>query len=325
MGPTFIKLSQFVSTRSDVFSKDICDELKELQDNVAPVSWNLLKSSIPPNIFSSINEVPIASASICQVHLARIIGNDNDVVIKIKRPNIDEQIRLDFEGLLVFIKWLKLFSNSRRLNEFEILFTEYYNLLLEEVNFIKEVNNMKKFAEMFKDKKWIKIPNVYENYSDNSCITMEYVPAIKIDNIEKLKSLGFNLEKIASKLIECYVDQMLNGDLIHIDCHSSNLNITSTGKIVFYDFGMVLKLDDKIKLYFNDLLIALYDKDIDESTRLIVDIGLVIVEPCKMPYLKKFMIFFLSYIEKMDIKDFKISYIDTLNKSVVSLYYYCVV
>ena len=313
MGPTFIKIGQFISTRSDIFSKEITDELKDLQDNVAPLSWDTLKhkvSSLDTSIFDSIDESPIASASIGQVHLAKL--NDKDVVIKIKRPNIDAQIKADFEGLLVFIKWMKLFSKDRRLIEFQILFTEYYNLLLEEVNFIKEIDNMDKFGIMFGKTKWIKIPTVYKELSTNDYIIMEYVPAIKIDNIDKMRSLGFNLEKIASKLIECYVDQIITHNHIHLDGHSGNLGITVDGKIVFYDFGMVLQLDDRVQLYFNDLLIALYNKDIDAVSDLIVDIGLVIVEPGKLPYLKKFMLFFLSYIEKMDVKDFKL---DTFKKN----------
>ena len=313
MGPTFIKIGQFISTRSDIFPKDITDELKELQDNVAPIPWNSIKtrlSSLDITAFDSIDETPLASASIGQVHRAKL--KNQEVVIKIKRPDIDNQIKSDFEGLLIFIKMMKLFSKDRRLIEFEILFSEYYNLLLEEVNFIKEANNIDKFGTMFKKTKWIKIPALYREFSTNDYITMEYVPAIKIDDVEKMRALGFNLEKVAAKLIECYVDQIIIHGVTHVDPHFSNIKITPTGKIVFYDFGMVVKLDDKIKLYFNDLLVAIYNKDIDVAANLLVEIGLVVVEPGKISYLKKFMLFFLSYIEKMDITDFNI---DLLNKN----------
>jgi predicted unusual protein kinase regulating ubiquinone biosynthesis (AarF/ABC1/UbiB family) len=312
MGPTFIKIGQFVSTRSDIFSKEITDELKELQDNVLPLKWNDIKYKVDTNLFDSIDENPLASASIGQVHKA--ILKNKDVVIKIKRPGIDTLIKADFDGLLVFIKWMKLFSNDRRLIEFQILFTEYYNLLLEEIDFIKEANNIIQFTKMFEKTKWIRIPLVYKELSNNDYIIMEYVPSIKIDNIEKMKSLGFNLEKVASKLIECYVEQIINCH-IHVDCHPSNLCITENGQIVFYDFGMVVNLDDRIKLYFDDLLIAVYNKDIDIIANLLVDIGLIIVEPGKISYLKKFIIFFLSYIEKMNVDDLKISYLSTLNKN----------
>lgn len=314
MGPTFIKIGQFISTRSDIFSKELTNELKELQDNVAPLSWDTLKDkvsmSLNSEIVNSIDKVPLASASIGQVHRAKL--NNKDVIIKIKRPNIDAQIKVDFEGLLILIKFLKLFSKDRRIIEFEILFTEYYNLLQEETNFIKEADNMEKFGVMFEKVKWIKIPTVYKEFSTNDYIIMEYVKAIKMDNIEKMRSLGFNLEKIALKLIECYIDQITKYQYIHLDPHFSNVLMTLDGKIVFYDFGMVLKIDDRIKLYFDDLLVALYRRDIDSIADLVVKMEIVIIEPYKLPYLKKFMLFFLSYIEKMDVKDFKL---DAFNKN----------
>ena len=318
MGPTFIKIGQFVSTRSDIFSKDITDELKDLQDNVAPLPFKDLIQQISTNTFTKVSEEPIASASIGQVHLAQV-GN-KEIVLKIKRPNIDSQIKADFEGLLMFIKGMKMVSDDRRLMEFEILFTEYYKLLLEEVDFIKEAESMERFAGMFKDTSWIKIPEVYRQISNENCIAMEYVPCIKINDTEKLKKLRFNLEKVASKLLECYVDQIIKHGNVHIDPHPGNLGITENGRIVFYDYGMVLNLDELIQKHFDELLIALYDKDVDSIARLAVDIGLVVVEPKNLPYLKKFLIFFLSYIEKMNVDDFKISYIDNLQKSEMPFY-----
>lgn len=313
MGPTFIKIGQFVSTRSDVFGHDITDELKDLQDNVAPLAWECLKDSVPQGVFTEIEEKPVASASIGQVHTARIGGNE--VVLKVKRPNIDSQIRSDFEGLLMFIRGMKVFSNDRRLIEFEILFTEYYNLLLQEIDFEREAENMERFQGMFGDTPWIRIPKVYKSYSNGSCITMEYIPALKINDMEALDRLRFSREKISTKLVECYVDQIIKHGSVHIDPHPGNIGITEGGQIVFYDYGMVLELDPLIQKHFDELLVAIYDRDIDAIADLAVKIGLVVVEPRNLPYFKKFLMFFLSYIEKMDINDFKISYIDSIDKS----------
>jgi predicted unusual protein kinase regulating ubiquinone biosynthesis (AarF/ABC1/UbiB family) len=312
MGPSFIKIGQFVSTRSDIFTKEFTNELKDLQDNVAPISWQDLKKYIP-SAFKDINENPLASASIGQVHTAKL--QDNDIILKIKRPDIELQIKNDFNGLLMFIKGLKLFSNDRRLTEFEILFTEYYNLLLEEIDFIKEAANIDKFAKMFKNTKWIKIPKVYREFCNNDYITMEYVPCIKINDIEKLNQLNFDTEKIATKLVQCYVDQIIKYGFVHIDPHPGNVGVTLNGQIVFYDYGMVLVLDTKIQKHFDELLVALYDKDVDEIARVAVEIGLVVVDPINIAYFKKFLIFFLSYIEKMNVNDFKVSYIDNISET----------
>ena len=312
MGPSYIKIGQFISTRSDIFSKDFTDELKDLQDNIAPLPWKDIKHTVPADI-TDITETPLASASIGQVHKATL--NGDNIILKIRRPNINHQIQNDFTGLLWFIKTMKTFSSDRRLIEFEILFTEYYKLLLEEVDFNKEVGNIALFEKMFKTTKYVKIPKVYKEYSNDDCIVMEYVPCIKINEVEKLRALNFDTEKIARKLVQLYVDQIIVHGSVHIDPHPGNLGITTNGKIVFYDYGMVLTLDDKIQQHFDDLLVALYDKDIDAIADLAVTIGLVVVEPHNLVYFKKFLIFFLNYIEQMNIDDFKVSYIDNLSKS----------
>lgn len=311
MGPTFIKIGQFISTRSDIFSKDITDELKTLQDNVSPLPWSTLKSYLPLDIYKDIDEKPIGAASIGQVHVATL--NDKRVVIKFKRPKIQEEIKADFEGVLAFIKFMKVFSKNRRLTEFDILFSEYYKLLLEEIDFIREANNMERFGEMFKNTHWIKIPQVYKEYSTDMYITMEYVPTIRIDNYDKLKELKFDLTKISTKLLEAYVEQIMTYGYIHVDLHPANLGVTEAGKLVFYDYGMILQIDELIQKHFNDLLVAVYDKDVDAIAKIIIDMGLITISKNNMPYLKKFLLFFLTYLEKVDINDFKLSSFDNLN------------
>jgi ubiquinone biosynthesis protein len=311
MGPTFIKIGQFVSTRGDVFPKDIVEELKTLQDNVAPLPWDHLKPYVPVNIYDRIDEKPIASASIGQVHTASIGGKD--VVIKIKRPNIDKQIKSDFEGVIAFIKVLKMFSKDRRLTEFDILFSEYYTLLQQEIDFIKEADNMEKFETMFKTTSWIKIPQVYKQYSDNNCITMEYVPSIRLDDFQRLKELNFNLTKIAEKLMECFLTQIMVNGKILLDMHPANACVTENGKLVLYDYGMILDIDDNIQKHFNQLMIAIYDRDVDAVASTIIEMGLITIKKENIPYLKKFLLMFLSYIETVDINDFKLSSFDNLN------------
>lgn len=311
MGPTFIKIGQFISTRGDVFPKDIIDELKTLQDNVAPLPWNDLKPFVPVDVYDRIDEKPIASASIGQVHTALI--EDKEVVIKVKRPNIDKQIRADFEGVLAFIKTMKIFSSDRRLTEFDILFSEYYTLLQQEIDFIKEADNMEKFGDMFKNTPWIKIPQIYKKYSSNTYITMEYIPSIRLDDFNKLKELKFDLTKISAKLLESYVYQIISCGYVQLDPHPGNIGMTETGKLVFYDYGMILEIDESIQKHFNQLLVAVYDKDVDSIANVVIDMGLITIKKENIPYLKKFLLFFLSYIETVDIKQFNTSSFDNLN------------
>lgn len=314
MGPTFIKIGQLMSTRKDILGEEIINELKQLQDNVSPLPYNTLEEYITDfsNDFESIDTNPIASASIGQVHTG-ILKNGNKIVIKIKRPNIEKLINEDFEMLLFSINILKKISNDRKIYEFELLFNEYYKLLKEEINFENEANNMIKFKENFKNIKWIKIPYLYKNLCSNNIITMEYVPSIKINDINTISKLQFNRKKIAEKLIEIFMIQIIDHGTVHIDPHPGNIGINKDGKIVFYDFGMILDIDLNIKEKFTTLLIAIYDKDINTICDISIDMGLIIVEEKNKPYLKTFFISFLKYIENSNIEEFKETYIDKFN------------
>jgi predicted unusual protein kinase regulating ubiquinone biosynthesis (AarF/ABC1/UbiB family) len=316
MGPTFVKIGQFMSTRTDVFGEDITNQLKELQDNVSPLSYEVLEDYINPILINidSIEKIPIASASIGQVHIGKL-KNGEKIVLKVKRPFIEEQINEDFELLLFVVKMLKYVSDDRQINEFEILFNEYYKLLKEEIDFIREADTIQKFKDFFKEKKWLSVPKVYTEYSNENVIVMEYVPSIKINDIEKIDKMKFNRERIAEKLVELLINQIIDNGLVHIDPHPGNVGITENGKIVFYDFGMVLNIDFKIKEKFTSFLIAIYDKDINEICNIAIEIGLITVKSEDIPYFKTFLISFLDYVEKADIEEFKISYINKISKS----------
>lgn len=314
LGPTFVKIGQFMSTRTDVFGEEITDELKQLQDNAAPVPFSEVCSYIDQvrPFFNTIEETPIAAASIGQVHVAEL-KTGQKVVLKVKRPGIECLILDDFEMLLFAIRILKIISDDRKIREFEILFNEYYKLLQEEVDFTRETKTIQKFKDNFSNKKWVKIPSVYEKISNNDLIVMDYVPSIKIDNVQRITELGFNRDKIAQKLIELYIKQIIEYGFVHIDPHPGNVGITEQGKIVFYDFGMVLNLDNKIKERFTQFLVAIYDKDINTICSVAIEIGLIVVEPQNLPFFKNFLISFLSYIETADLEDFKVSYISKIN------------
>lgn len=303
LGPAYIKIGQFISTRSDIFGEEYVEGLRDLQDKVTPMkSEDLAKINIDKSYI--INPVPIGSASIGQVHLVEI--KEKQYVIKIKRYNIENEINRDFGIFMNTIRFCKLFSKDRKIIEVEILFTEYYKLLQEEINFLNEISNMKRFKKELKPYKYIKIPTVYEELSTNAYIVMEYVPGTKIDNIEVLKQ-KYNTAKIAAKLVESYLVQILNVGLIHLDCHFSNLAISGDGKLVFYDYGMFLDLNDQLD--FKELLLAIYSKNVDKICKICVDQGFIIVSSKNECYFKAFVISFLNYVENLDIQDFKVGFI----------------
>lgn len=312
MGPTFIKIGQFLSTRSDVFGSDFTNELKGLQDNIDPFVVCLKEDvQVAPQLI--LEKEPIATASIGQVYKGTLEGKP--VAVKIKRPDIADIIQIDFDAFLFVVEVANAINAQREAQEISIVVNEYYKLLKEEIDFKKEVSNMMLFKRLFKPKKFVKVPTVYEEYCNDSVIVMEYVPAVRIDDIAAMNAMGFNRKKIAEKLMEVFLDQILNFGIIHIDPHPGNVGITKDGQIVFYDYGMVQNIEIDFKKDLKNILLAVYEKNVEYLCDIFVKSNIVIVEREKLPYLKNFVLVFLSYIDNLDIDEFKRRYIDKVDST----------
>lgn len=311
LGPIYIKVGQFLSSRSDIIDKDIIEELKTLQDSVYPIDFKDFNYDINKNIID-INEIPIASASIGQVHTA-YTKNGDKIVLKMLRPKIKDDITIDFKIILYYISFLELFSTDRKIKEFELLFREYYNVLQEEIDFKNEMKNIKKFKNMVSDKSWIKIPDVYYDLSDENILVLEYVESTKI-TYNNLKNKKLNPKKVSEKLIQLYIEQIINYGFVHLDPHGGNIGITNNNKIVFYDFGMTFTIDNHLQNLFKKLLISVYNKDVDNICDTLIEMELIIIEKDDISYFKLFLIALLNYIENSDLNQFKLEYIDKLNE-----------
>lgn len=321
MGPTFVKIGQFMSTRSDIFGKDFTAPLTSLQDKVSPMNSMQVQEMINaleamhPNMFQFISPEPIAAASIGQVHYAKLLDG-SEVVIKFKRYNIDKTIRDDFTMLLGIISFIKMFSQHRQVQEIEISLKEYYALLLEEIDFQKEASNMQRFARQFEGTKWIKVPKTYREMCSDDMIVMEYVPSIKINDVAEIERNKLKKEVISQKLLECFFSQIVEHGFVHIDPHPGNVGINATtGKIVFYDYGMFVELNGILKDNIKQLMLAMYDRDIDDVCNILVNYDIIKLEPSRAPYFKKFIASFLVYLDNLDVKDFKVSYLDRIDQS----------
>jgi predicted unusual protein kinase regulating ubiquinone biosynthesis (AarF/ABC1/UbiB family) len=316
MGATFIKIGQLLSTRTDLIDKDFANELATLQDNVPPFDISLYKDYLT-EVLADYNENPIASASIGQVHQGKL-KNGKTVAVKLKRPGIKDEIATDFQMLLGFIAFLRRFSVQRELFELETVFKQYYTLLYEEIDFKREVSNMQTFYEMFSDEetqRWTKIPKNYAELCTDDVIVMEYLPTIKITNLERLDQLKFNKALIAQKLVESYLIQITEYGKVHIDPHPGNVGITESGKIVFYDYGMVSNINPILIDKFQELLFAVNEKDCDKIANVMVEADIVQIDPENMIYLKVFVLSFLNYLDTVNIQYFRENFIDKLSTS----------
>ncbi|MDY4053219.1 MAG: AarF/UbiB family protein [Bacilli bacterium] len=278
LGPTYVKLGQIMSTREDLIPKEYCDELSLLKENVSPLSFDIVKEVIQKElnaeintVFSQINEKPIGSASIGQVHIATLIDG-TDVVIKVMRPNILETVTNDFAILKKAVKYLNLFTNLDDVVDLNIIFDETFEAMKLEMNFLNELSNILVFTDKYKDVKYIKLPKVYPNLTTEHILVMEYIDGIRIDDIETLKKNGYNPKEICEKLVENFTTQIIDDGIFHADPHSGNILI-SDGKIVWLDLGMIGIISKYDQQLYKRAIEAVIKHDVYELKNIILTIG----------------------------------------------------
>lgn len=316
MGPTFVKLGQLASSRSDIFSKEVIDELKELQDNVPPFMDVIpaLEKTVSMDMFDSFDVEPLASASLGQCHLARL-KDGREVVVKIQRPDVAEVIGDDIENLKYILNiFLFINRNNKNLLEFLEIIDEWKPLILGELDYQKEAERMKQFRDQFEDTKWIKVPDVY--MSTENVIIMENVPSVKVSDVEALNKMNADLDELAFYLIKSQYIQITEKGLFHADPHPGNVGLNDQGQIVYYDFGLMMKIEEEYKNRLYNLLDAVYKKDIDRTCQLMIDLGIIIPTQKNrngsdgLLSIKSFVKLFLNYvestgIEKLDVEEMK--------------------
>lgn len=313
LGPTFIKIGQFVSTRSDIFDKTMIEELKTLQDRAPPFDAYIAKEIISrelgkpyDDVFVDFEDEPIASASISQVHKARLRTNNQLVVVKVQRPYIKEYFDRDFATLQYFFSVAGIFD-SRSINDSRMLIDDCYSYLYEELSFENELANLKTFRKMLKTNTEIVIPKSYSKYSTSKIITMEYVPASKIATVK-----GVNSDLLSSMLMECFMKQILEQGMVHADPHPGNIGLTKDGKIVLYDFGQVTKLDEDFTKNVKTLLFAVYERDVDAVTDILIKSkAIIMTQPMETATIRNLIEQVIKYFETVDFKEFQLSMIES--------------
>jgi len=306
LGPTYVKVGQFLSSRSDIFTKDDIDALKTLQDDVYPLDWNVINKVCQSNLdmtrFLSFDEKSIASASIGQVHRAQLVGGEN-VVVKVKRPNIANEFELDLqiiENVISFIGFVGGRIGKDKMDETRRIISDLRYIIQKEVDFSKEVDNMKIMALTYPD---VSVPIPIFELCNNEIIVMSYVPSRKIDPLVDSKK--------ANMLMELFVKQLLYHGLLHGDPHISNIAISSLEeeneyniKWVFYDHGNIIRIDKKTQSLMKILIFEIMTENVDgviDAIRKMPDIIEIKNEGGIEDYIKKY----IRYVKTIDLSVFK--------------------
>ncbi|MBF0506682.1 MAG: AarF/ABC1/UbiB kinase family protein [Nitrospirae bacterium] len=269
LGPTFIKLGQLLSSRPDLITVQFADELKKLQDDVPPFPVHEAKQIVEDEfrrplqeIFSRFDEKPVAAASIAQVHRATLIDG-SDVIVKVQRPGIRQQIESDINILFTLAKLLDRYvSESRFFNPTGIV-DEFSRTIRKELDFAEEGRNCSRFKRNFEETPDVYIPKVYAQYVTEKTLVMERVDGTRIDDIGAIERMGFDRRKLAETGVNAFFKQILEDGFFHADPHPGNIIVTPAGAIAFVDFGIVGRVSDEMKETMANTFLALIRKDFD--------------------------------------------------------------
>jgi ubiquinone biosynthesis protein len=271
LGPIFVKFGQIISTRRDLLPEDMADELANLQDRVPSfpgsqaraIVERALHSSIE-ELFAEFDEVPLASASIAQVHSARL-KNGRDVVVKVVRPGIEAVIRRDV-GLLYLVADLaeRYWHEGRRLHARQII-AEYEITILDELDLMREAASASQLRRNFQDSELLQVPEVFWEYTRPNVMVMERVSGIPISDIDALRAHGFDLRVLAEYGVEIFFTQVMRHNFFHADMHPGNIFVARSDprkpSYVAVDFGIMGSLSPEDQRYLAENFIAFFNRD----------------------------------------------------------------
>lgn len=267
MGGLLIKLGQFFSTRVDVFPQSTTRELANLQDEVPSVDFKdmcqVLESQFGKplhEIFPVIDPIPLASASLGQVHEAELFSGQK-VAVKILRPGIEKLIDIDLRAVRQVIGWIKIFTDWQQWVDFDAIYREFEETLREELNYLQEGKNAETIAANSAEDNELIVPGIYWDYTRQRVLTMEFVDGYKVTDYAGLEKAGISRAKLARRLLEIYVKQILVDGFFHADPHPGNLFIGPDGKVIMIDFGMVGTISPELREKLIKMVLAMVDRD----------------------------------------------------------------
>ncbi|CAN5244696.1 AarF/ABC1/UbiB kinase family protein [soil metagenome] len=308
MGATFIKLGQFLSVRKDIISEELAEELVSLQDRVPPFDYESLCQTIerelgapPDKLFKEFEETPIASASIGQVHRARL-QDGRPVVVKVQRPDLSDIFYRDLGYMRLIAKYGPIIRPNQDWSGWLALSDEFGRTLFEEIDYIKEGRNADRIRQILKEQKTLRVPRVFWKLTGRKVLTLEYLPGVKIDNKEEIARQGIDPVAIGNNLVAAYMEQVLMHGFFHADPHAGNLAVGPDGRIVIYDFGMIGEISQSQREAILGCIAAVINVHPDELIKNLATLGIV-KEGAKQKSMVRAVQPFIEYYKGKQIKE----------------------
>ncbi len=279
LGPIFVKFGQMLSTRRDLIPIDIADELAKLQDRVPPFpsaqAVALLESAYGKRlheVFAEFDETPVASASVAQVHFA-VLPDGRNAAVKILRPGILRVIDHDVALLQICAGLIERWSADGKRLKPKLVVAEFEKYLHDELDMMRESANASQLRRNFADAKLLLVPEVYWDWCSEKVMVMERMHGMPISNIAGLRAAGVDLSMLAVHGVEIFYTQVFRDGFFHADMHPGNILVTTDGRYVAMDFGIVGTLTDTDKNYLAQNFLAFFNRDYKRVAELHIESG----------------------------------------------------
>jgi ubiquinone biosynthesis protein len=249
LGPTFIKLGQIMSLHSDILPQRYCDELMKLTNEVAPMPFAEVEQELNREIgedwhavFDAIDETPLGSASIAQVHRA-VLRDGTEVVVKVQRSGIYDTMSRDIRLLHRAVRLLPPMVTLKNVVDLDKVLDELWHVAQDEMNFLQEAANIEEFARCNRGIAYVRVPALYREHTTRGMLVMEYVDGFPINELTHLRAAGYDPDEVGRKLVNNYIKQVMDDGFFHADPHPGNVKVDD-GKIVWIDMGMMGRLSE---------------------------------------------------------------------------------
>lgn len=267
LGPSFIKIGQTLSTRSEILPPAYCEELSHLQMECEPLAFDRVIAALDTiygekrtQIFSDIDPTPLGSASLAQVHRATLRATGDTVAVKVQRPGVRTTMAQDIDMMRSLAKHAQRFMKDNQIVDLSDVVEELWQTFLEETDFQKEAENLSEFAQLNANVAFIRCPKPYLEYCTEEVLVMEYIDGISIRNTKQLLEAGYDLSEIGEKLLDNYATQILDFGFFHADPHPGNI-VIKDGQIVYLDLGIMGRLTNDERAGFGNIINAVGHKN----------------------------------------------------------------
>lgn len=267
LGPMFVKMGQILANRSEILPQPYCDELRHLRTEVDPVPYSVIVDCLEAEygqklgeIFDAVDPNPLGSASLAQVHRARLVTGE-DVAVKIQRPGAQQIMAQDIDIMRSIVRHASRFIKTDQFVDLRAVVEELWRSFREETNFLMEARNLTDFRAFHERVRGISCPRSYPEFCTEHIVVMDYIDGISIADPTALVDAGYNLEHLGSKIVEDYSTQVLDDGFFHADPHAGNI-IVKDGVIYFIDLGMVGRMSSHDRVIVKDIIYSVAEGDV---------------------------------------------------------------